>query len=99
MKVIYSNDIGREAGVCYRRLDQFFGVIAGASEVVVKGDAPHIVDAYRKAGIQVDGGTEAAAKPSDGLTVEQLREALTTKGVEIPADAKKADLQKLLDEA
>lgn len=44
-------------------------------------------------------GQGGDAKPSDGLTVEQLREALTAKGVEIPADAKKADLQKLLDEA
>ena len=38
-------------------------------------------------------------KPSKGLTVEQLTAALTEKGIEAPASAKKADLAKLLDEA
>lgn len=39
------------------------------------------------------------AKPSDGLTVPELEAALTAKEITIPAGAKKADLQKLLDEA
>jgi hypothetical protein len=39
------------------------------------------------------------AKPSDGLTVPELEAALTAKDITIPAGAKKADLQKLLDEA
>lgn len=36
------------------------------------------------------------AKKAD-LTVAQMKEALIAKGVEIPANAKKADLQALLD--
>lgn len=38
-------------------------------------------------------------KPSKGLNVEQLKEALAAKGIEVPEGAKKADLAKLLDEA
>ena len=34
---------------------------------------------------------------TDNMKLMELREALTQKGVEIPANAKKADLQKLLD--
>ena len=37
--------------------------------------------------------------PSEGLTVEQLKEALTAKGVEFKPDAKKAELAGLLDAA
>jgi hypothetical protein len=36
---------------------------------------------------------------SEGLTVAELKEALTAKGVAIPGDAKKADLRALLDAA
>lgn len=40
------------------------------------------------------------AKPSDGLTVAQIKEALAEKGVEIPEGVTlKADLAALLDEA
>lgn len=42
-------------------------------------------------------GSDAGAKLSKGLTVEQIKDALTAKGVAIPPDAKKADLQDLLD--
>jgi len=38
-------------------------------------------------------------KPSKGLTVDQIRDALKAKGIEAPEGAKKADLAKLLDEA
>jgi len=42
---------------------------------------------------------EKREEESEGgqLTVAQLKEALTAKGIEIPAGAKKADLQALLD--
>lgn len=36
-------------------------------------------------------------KPSDGLTVEELKAALTEKGIDFPSTALKADLQALLD--
>lgn len=49
------------------------------------------------------GGTEGAGdstQPTDfnALTVEKLKEQLVTKGIEIPADAKKADLVALLEQ-
>ncbi|WP_332773302.1 HeH/LEM domain-containing protein [Pseudomonas sp. ESBL1] len=53
MKVIYTNSPGSERGICYRRLDQFFGVIDGATSVSVQGDAPHIGEAYQRQGISV----------------------------------------------
>ncbi len=44
--------------------------------------------------------SDSKDKPaSHGLNVEQLKAALGEKGIEIPDDAKKADLAKLLDEA
>lgn len=49
-----------------------------------------------------NGGGAPATSQSDGadkMTVAELREALEAKGIEIPEGAKKAELQKLLDEA
>lgn len=42
---------------------------------------------------------EKKQAPVDGLTVKQLREALEEKGIEYDANAKKADLIKLLEDA
>lgn len=49
------------------------------------------------------GGTEGtgdSTQPTDfnALTVEKLKEQLAAKGIEIPADAKKADLVALLEQ-
>lgn len=49
------------------------------------------------------GGAEGAGdgtQPTDfnALTVEKLKEQLAAKGIEIPADAKKADLVALLEQ-
>ena len=49
------------------------------------------------------GGTEGAGdstQPTDfnALTVEKLKEQLVAKGIEIPADAKKADLVALIEQ-
>lgn len=49
------------------------------------------------------GGTEGtgdSTQPTDfnALTVEKLKEQLVAKGIEIPADAKKADLVALLEQ-
>lgn len=43
--------------------------------------------------------SKPAGKPSDGLTVEELRKALTERDVPFDAAAKKADLATLLDAA
>lgn len=47
------------------------------------------------------GGTAGTnqSRGADKMTVADLREALEAKGIEIPEGAKKAELQKLLDEA
>lgn len=41
----------------------------------------------------------APPKPSDGLSVDELKAKLAEKGIAIPAGARKPDLAKLLDEA
>lgn len=69
MKVIYTNSPGSERGTCYRRLDQFFGVIDGAASVSVQGDAPHIGEAYQRQGISVSEIEEGLRL--DGPTIAQ----------------------------
>ena len=51
------------------------------------------------AGALTGDSTETAKKPSDGLTYDQLKDALKAKGIEFAANAKKADLAALLDAA
>ena len=69
MKVIYTISPGSERGTCYRRLDQFFGVIDGATSVSVQGDAPHISEAYQRQGITVSEIEEGLRL--DGPTIAQ----------------------------
>jgi len=69
MKVIYTNTPGSERDTCYRRLDQFFGVIDGAISVSVQGSAPHIGEAYQRHGISVSEIEEGLRL--DGPTVAQ----------------------------
>lgn len=45
------------------------------------------------------GEAPASKKPSEGLTVAELKAALESKGVQIPEGAKKQDLADLLDGA
>lgn len=71
MKVIYSDKPGTEPGVCYRLLDEFFGVISSAKEVVVDGDKPNIIEAYKRAGIIVTDGSSLALR-QDGPTVAEF---------------------------
>ncbi|MDD1135361.1 HeH/LEM domain-containing protein [Pseudomonas shahriarae] len=98
MKVIYTNKPGKERGVCYRLLSEFFGVIGAATEVVVDGDAPDIFDAYQAAGIKVSDGKEQEIPETDPLKmkVPELKEWLTAKGIAFDATAKKEDLQALV---
>lgn len=74
MKVIYSDTPGSEAGVCYRLLDEFFGVISSAKEVVVDGDKPNIIEAYKRAGIIVTDGKTPKLR-EDGPSVAEFVEA------------------------
>ncbi|MDT3716227.1 hypothetical protein QVM48_16810 [Pseudomonas soli] len=72
MKVIYTNTPGSERDTCYRRLDQFFGVIDGATSVSVQGEAPHIGEAYQRQGISVSEIEEGLRL--DGPTISQWLE-------------------------
>ena len=99
MKVIYTDTPGSEPGVCYRLLDEFFGVISSAKEVVVDGDRPNIIEAYQRAGIAVSGSGEKEDEiETDPLKmkVDDLKVWLTGKGIDFPADAKKDELKALV---
>ncbi|MCP1511831.1 hypothetical protein OKW09_002945 [Pseudomonas rhodesiae] len=95
---IYTDKPGKERGVCYRLLSEFFGVIGSATEVVVDGDAPDIFDAYQAAGIKVSDGKEQEVPETDPLKmkVPELKEWLTAKGIAFDPSAKKEDLQALV---
>ncbi|MED7666812.1 hypothetical protein GXB78_06280 [Pseudomonas moraviensis subsp. stanleyae] len=98
MKVIYTDKPGKERGVCYRLLSEFFGVIGTAAEVVIEGDAPEIYDAYEAAGINVSDGKEPENAETDPLKmkVPELKEWLTSKGIAFESNALKEDLQALV---
>ncbi|QSL85937.1 MULTISPECIES: HeH/LEM domain-containing protein [Pseudomonas] len=98
MKVIYTDKPGKERGVCYRLLSEFFGVIGTATEVVIEGDAPEIYDAYEAAGIEVSDGKEPENAETDPLKmkVPELKDWLTAKGITFDPTAKKEDLQALV---
>jgi hypothetical protein len=98
MKVIYTDKPGKERGVCYRLLSEFFGVIGTATEVVIDGDAPEVYDAYEAAGIKVSDGKEPENAETDPLKmkVPELKEWLTSKGIAFESTALKEDLQALV---
>lgn len=62
---------------------------SGGTDAAVKTDAG--------ANTALTAAVKDAAKPSDGLSYEQLKEALKAKGVEFQSNAKKTDLIALLD--
>lgn len=68
MKVIYTDTPGTELGVCYRLLSEFFGVINSATDVLVQGDKPKIIEAYQRAGIKVT-AVDGDGQRLDGPTV------------------------------
>lgn len=74
MKVIYTDKPGNEPGACYRLLDEFFGVISAAKEVVVDGDKPNIIAAYKRAGIVVTDGKTPSLR-EDGPAVAEFVDA------------------------
>ena len=51
------------------------------------------------AGTGGEGGETIVKKPSEGLSYDQLKDALKAKGIDFQANAKKADLAALLDAA
>lgn len=58
MRVIYTDRPGKDRLACYRLPAPFFGAIQTATEVVVDGDYPNIVDAYKRIGVEVNASGE-----------------------------------------
>lgn len=101
MKVIYTENPSKAIDTVYRNPNVFYGVIAKATEVTVEGDYPNIVEAYNAMGIEVNQPTPNDRKsinPAD-MKVDQLKEALTAKGIEFPPKAVREELIKLLEES
>ncbi|WP_438455314.1 hypothetical protein [Vreelandella venusta] len=70
MKVVYTESPGKEKGVCYRRPAPFFGVINAATEVEVEGDHPNIVEAYERAGVEVNKPEDSESDRREFLVAE-----------------------------
>lgn len=77
MKVIYTDSPRPpKPNEVYRLLSPFFGVVSGATSVAVEGSAPHIEQAYRKAGVAVI-GVEAADVPEASINEQDKAGAET----------------------
>lgn len=77
MKVIYTNSPQTpKPNEVYRLLSQFFGVVSGATSVLIEGDAPHIEQAYREAGVTVI-DAEAVEVPEPAISEQDKADAET----------------------
>lgn len=103
MKVIYTKKPTNAIDVAFRYSDVFYGVIAKATEVIVEGDYPDIVEAYQKAGVTVtvinekQSSNDNKSEDLSKLTVDALKKRLTEAGIEFDKSAKKDELVKLLE--
>lgn len=96
MELIYTaQQSGFEPNKHYRNPLYFERAENGVSKVIVHGDYPAVVQAYQAKGVEV---VQADNKQNDyaKMTVDEMKAKLTELGIEIPADAKKADLLALL---
>lgn len=101
MKIIYTETPTKEPNAVFRDPNVFYGVITKATEVIVEGDYPNIVEAYKAVGIEVTSESKKDGNPIEPskMNAEQLKQTLTAKGIAFPDNAKKAELVKLLEEA
>lgn len=83
----------------FQRLASSVEQIAELSRCELALTISEAAEATSDAGVPAGDSTETAKKPSDGLTYDQLKDALKAKGIEFAANAKKADLAALLDAA
>lgn len=83
----------------FQRLASSVEQIAELSRCELALTISEAADAAADAGAPAGDSTETVKKPSDGLTYDQLKDALKAKGIEFAANAKKADLAALLDAA
>ncbi|AOA58211.1 hypothetical protein [Acinetobacter larvae] len=65
--VVYSDaDIEKVQGITYRKLDDFFGAVSGATAVFIDGDDPEIKQAYESAKIKILDELPTSAQPPNG---------------------------------
>lgn len=83
----------------FQRLASSVEQIAELSRCELALTISEVAEAAADTGAPAGDSTDTAKKPSDGLTYDQLKDALKAKGIEFAANAKKADLAALLDAA
>ena len=71
----------------------------GAIPTEAEGDNAGGEGSGTSTGSEGEGGETVVKKPSEGLSYDQLKDALKAKGIDFQANAKKADLVALLDAA
>lgn len=71
----------------------------GAIPTEAEGDDAGGEGSGTSTGSEGEGGETVVKKPSEGLSYDQLKDALKAKGIDFQANAKKADLAALLDAA
>lgn len=97
MKVVYTENPKKERDTVYRDPKMFYGVITKATEVIVEGDYPTIIEAYKDVGIEVK-HSEPSSNSTDltKLSVDELKKRLADAGIEFDKSAKKDELIKLI---
>lgn len=96
-----ANRKGSQAAVVIADHDLFQRLASSVEQVAELNGyelALTVSDAVAGESVPVD-DSGAAKKPSDGLTADQIKEALKAKGIEFSPNAKKVDLAALLDAA
>lgn len=99
MELIYTDQQGGfEPNKHYRNPLYFERAENGVSKVIVYGDYPAVVQAYQAKAVEVVQAGADKQNDKAKMTVDELKAKLTDLGIEIPADAKKADLLALLEQ-
>lgn len=106
MKLIYTlKSQGLPKGFSARNPRYFVAVERDVKTVIIEGEYPEILKAYRDAGVEVvlaevaEGPEpEAAPKPFSTMTVLELKQHLTDQDVEFDIKANKAQLLELIQE-
>ena len=102
MELTYSNQLdGFDPEKRYRNPDLFRLIERDATTVVIVGDYPEIAAAYEAVGVEVTlsahGSEQDKLEPDPKeMSVGELREWLTARGIEYDAKAPKLDLLKLI---
>lgn len=101
MELIYTDQqSGFEPNKHYRNPLYFERAENGVSKVIVCGDYPAVVQAYKAKGVEVEQvASDSKQNDNTKMTVEELKAKLAELGIDIPEGAKKADLLALLEGA